>query len=81
VVKESLKDHDVVLFVNSGAFKRNEGPNLSATHFIHVESITKIGNDYIITYWDYGSTNHVTIDADQFFWSVYGIIEIPKTND
>ncbi|RAV99685.1 hypothetical protein DQQ10_18840 [Pseudochryseolinea flava] len=79
--KESMKNHDLVLYVNSSKFKRDEGANWTATHYIHVESIEQVGSKYTITYWDYGATHEVTMTADQFFWSVYGMIEIPKTNE
>lgn len=80
-VTEAMETNDVVLYVNSGKFKRDEGLNATATHYIHVESIEQVGGKYEITYWDYGATHQVTMDATQFFWSVYGMIEIPKTND
>lgn len=80
-VTEAMETNDVVLYVNSGKFKRDEGLNATATHYIHVESIEQVGGKYEITYWDYGATHQVTMDPTQFFWSVYGMIEIPRTND
>lgn len=80
-VREAMETKDVVLYVNSGKFKRDEGINATATHYIHVESIKQVGNKYEITYWDYGHNHQVTMDATQFFWAVYGLIEIPKNND
>ncbi|HEY3404411.1 MAG TPA: hypothetical protein VGK59_13565, partial [Ohtaekwangia sp.] len=81
-VQEAMETNDVVLYVNSDKFKYDEGLNATATHYIHVVSIEQVGNEYKITYWDYGKEQKpVTMDATQFSSAVYGMIEIPKTND
>ncbi len=80
-VQEAMETNDVVLYVNSDKFKLDEGSNYTATHYIHIESIEQVGGKYEITYWDYGAIHQVTMNATQFTAAVYGMIEIPKTND
>jgi hypothetical protein len=82
-VIEALKTKDVVLYVHSGAFKRNEEwTNGTGTHYIHISSIELVGDQYKVTYWNYGITHvPVYMDAFQFWNAVYGINEIPRAND
>jgi RHS repeat-associated protein len=85
LVKDAMKTTDVVLFVNSGAFKDGSYLNLWATHYIHVLSIQEISDNDPMTidmieikYWDYGEPKTVQMYPEQFSRSVYGIIQIPK---
>lgn len=82
-INEALETKDVVLFINSGAFKKNDqAMNITATHFIHVFSIEPMsGGQYKVVYWDYGRVREARLDATQFALSVYGMIEIPRTNE
>lgn len=81
-VQEAMETNDVVLYVNSSKFKYDEGLNATATHYIHIESIEQVGNDYKITYWDYGLVQRpISISADQFSISVFGMILIPKNDE
>jgi hypothetical protein len=88
IVKDAMEASDAVLFVNSGAFKKGSYVNLFATHYIHVSSIEQISDNDPMTideieikYWDYGEPRAIRMYPEQFTRSVYGVIQIPKTND
>ncbi len=88
LAKDALETSDVVLFVNSGAFKDGSYLNVFGTHYIHVSSIEQISDNDPMTidrievkYWDYGGVHTKQMYPEQFHRSVYGIIQIPKIND
>lgn len=85
LVEEALEAGEVVLYVNSGAFKGGSYMNLTATHYIHVSSVEEISDNDPMTidmievkYWDYGGEHTQQMSPEQFHRSVYGIIQFPK---
>ncbi len=82
-VMKTLKSHDVVLFVNSPLFLRdNWGANWWGTHYLRVDKMSSLGGNYTLDYWDYGSwkmgKDARRISHNQFWWSTYGMIAIPR---
>lgn len=53
---EMLKSHDVVLFINSPLFLRDEWKNnWFGTHYIRVNQMSSANGNYSVGYWDYGA--------------------------
>ena len=78
-----LKSHDVVLFINSPLFLRDEWKNnWFGTHYIRVNQMSSANGNYNVGYWDYGAwktgNNSRVIGHNQFWWATYGLIAIPK---
>jgi RHS repeat-associated protein len=81
-VMTTLKSNDVVLFVNSPLFFRdNRSANWTGTHYIRVKSLSSSNGLYKVGYWDYGlwktGKDARRISHKQFWQSTYGMIAIP----
>ncbi|HPF00905.1 MAG TPA: RHS repeat-associated core domain-containing protein [Bacteroidales bacterium] len=80
LVTKLLNSSDIVLYVNSDAFKNGQRiGNFFGTHFIRVDLISTLSDSYDIHYWDYGQWKYRWgISYGLFNASTYGIIQIPR---
>jgi len=82
-VMKTMKSFDVVLYINSSLFLRdNWAANSTGTNFIRVDSLSSSNGLYKVCYWDYGlwktGNDARRIPHNQFLWSTYGMITIPR---
>lgn len=83
-VIEALKSQDVILYVNSSQFIRDEKKKVTSTgtHYIRIHGITQKDGVYFISYWDYGKwkkgADAEAISTTEFWWATFGMITIAR---
>ncbi len=81
LTKSDSEKRDVVLFVDSNALLHKDKPRSVGRHFIHVHSLTDLGNNnYEMSYWDYGSWEITTFRQDLLETTTFGALFVNRNN-